>query len=72
MNWERRPDDDSERRPNVHAPTTIPAGADRRRRCTFLVPRHLTGCRRDAEPGSRFCAERQDGDGGRCAPGGAP
>jgi hypothetical protein len=35
--------------------TTVPP-----RRCTYLHPRHLTGCRRPAEPGSDYCARHQD------------
>jgi hypothetical protein len=26
------------------------------RRCRYLHPKHLTGCRRPAEPGSGYCA----------------
>jgi hypothetical protein len=36
--------------------TTVPP-----RRCKFLHPRHLTGCRQPAEPGSDYCARHQDG-----------
>jgi hypothetical protein len=42
--------------------TTIPAAAARSPRCAFLHPRHLTGCRQSAEPGSDYCA-RHSGSG---------
>jgi len=31
------------------------------RRCKFLHPRHLTGCRQPAEPGSDYCARHSGG-----------
>jgi hypothetical protein len=31
------------------------------RRCKFLHPAHLTGCRRPAEPRSDYCAQHRDG-----------
>jgi hypothetical protein len=36
--------------------TTVPP-----RRCMYLHPTHLTGCRQPAEPGSVYCARHEDG-----------
>jgi hypothetical protein len=39
----------------LNAASTVQADAVKGPRCKFLHPRHLTGCRQPAEPGSDYC-----------------
>jgi hypothetical protein len=67
----REPPDSRRARPGQEAdPKTAPAsgssegtvapGAARTARCAFLHPKHLTGCRQPAEPGSVYCARHRE------------